>query len=175
MKIDPRKSEVAQEEKSATEVKWMSRRSYLAALAGAGAGVAGWRWVRSRELEDGTPWPLRRVLEGWSLVVQWVGATLADFAARYPPVAGAGYVSLATPDGGYYVGLDIESALHPQTLLCYEMNGSPLTLAHGAPLRLAVPVKYGIKHLKRIGTLAFTWERPPDYWAEQGYDYYSGH
>ena len=255
MKIDPRKSEVAQEEKSGTEVKWMSRRSYLAALAGAGAGLAGWRWLRSRELEDGTPWPLRRVLEGneklaravfdparlsptfpasridpprlngeiglesdfdpetwrlrveglasglplrltladiqalprtevitelrciegWSLVVQWAGATLADFAARHAPAAGACYVSLATPDGGYYAGLDIESALHPQTLLCYEMNGSPLTLPHGAPLRLAVPVKYGIKHLKRIGTLAFTRERPPDYWAEQGYDYYSGH
>jgi DMSO/TMAO reductase YedYZ molybdopterin-dependent catalytic subunit len=77
--------------------------------------------------------------------------------------------------GQYYVGLDIESALHPQTLLCYEMNGLPLTLAHGAPLRLFTPVKYGIKSIKRIGTIRFTNQRPRDYWAERGYDWYAGH
>jgi len=85
------------------------------------------------------------------------------------------YVGLSTPDKNYYVGLDRQSALHPQTLLCYEMNGAPLTLEHGAPLRLVIPVKYGTKHLKRIGTLKFTNERPADYWAEQGYDWYAGH
>ena len=85
------------------------------------------------------------------------------------------YVMLSTPDGAYYVGLDIESALHPQTLLCYEMNGQPLTRGHGAPLRLAIPVKYGIKNIKRIGTIRFTDERPADYWAERGYDWYAGH
>ena len=77
------------------------------------------------------------------------------------------YVKLSTPGGGYYVGLDIQSALHPQTLLCYEMDGAPLTLGHGAPLRLVIPVKYGIKNIKRIGTIRFTDERPADYWAER--------
>jgi len=52
-----------------------------------------------------------------------------------------------TPDGGYYVGLDMPGAMHPQTLLCYEMGGRPLTLAHGAPLRLVTTVKYGIKSI----------------------------
>jgi hypothetical protein len=75
----------------------------------------------------------------------------------------------------YYVGLDIASALHPQTLLCYEMNGQPLTPQHGAPLRLVIPVKFGIKNLKRIGTIRFTDVRPADYWAERGYDWYAGH
>lgn len=115
--------------------------------------------------------------------------TLADFIAKYPPPTQSGdppdvrnrpddlvgCVSLETPDGGCYVGLEMESALHPQTLLCYEMNGQPLTLAHGAPLRLVIPVKYGIKHIKRIGTIRFTNHRPADYWAEQGYDWYAGH
>jgi DMSO/TMAO reductase YedYZ molybdopterin-dependent catalytic subunit len=73
------------------------------------------------------------------------------------------------------VGLDIHSAIHPQTLLCYEINGEPLSLAHGAPLRLVTPLKYGIKHLKRIGTISFADERPADYWAELGYDWDSGH
>ena len=81
---------------------------------------------------------------------------------------------MATPDGGYYVGLDMESMLHPQTLLCYERNGAPLSQEHGAPLRLVIPVKYGIKNLKRIGKIAFSDARPRDYWAENGYDYDSG-
>jgi len=54
------------------------------------------------------------------------------------------------------------------------MNGQPLPLDQGYPLRLIIPVKYGIKHLKRIGTLFFDNNRPPDYWYERGYDYFSG-
>ena len=67
------------------------------------------------------------------------------------------------------------SALHPQTLLVYEMGDKPLLPEHGALLRLYIPVKYGIKSLKRIGTIRFIDERPADYWAEQGYDWYAGH
>jgi DMSO/TMAO reductase YedYZ molybdopterin-dependent catalytic subunit len=85
------------------------------------------------------------------------------------------YVSLTTPDEGYYVGWDMPSILHPQTLLAYEMNGAPLTMQHGAPLRLATATKYGIKQIKRIGRIEFTNVRPPDFWAERGYDWYAGH
>lgn len=124
-----------------------------------------------------------KCIEGWSVVVHWTGARLADFLARYPlatrsghaPADLAPYVSMVTPNGKYYVGLDMASALHPQTLLCYAMNGQPLTAEHGAPLRLVTPLKYGIKHLKRIGTIAFADARPKDYWAELGYDWDSGH
>jgi DMSO/TMAO reductase YedYZ molybdopterin-dependent catalytic subunit len=84
------------------------------------------------------------------------------------------YVHLATPDGRYYVGLDMASALHPQTLLCDTMNRRRLTREHGAPLRLYLAVKYGIKSLKRVGRIRFQDERPPDYWAERGYDWYAG-
>jgi len=115
-----------------------------------------------------------KCIEGWSAIVHWAGVRLRDFAAMYHPIA-TRYVGLATPDGAYYVGLDMASALHPQTLLCYEINGAPLSLEHGAPLRLVTPVKYGLKSIKRIGTMTFTDERPPDFWAERGYDYYLGH
>ena len=116
-----------------------------------------------------------RCIEGWSAIVQWTGARLADVIAKYPPVAAAHYIAMETPDRGYYVGLDMESALHPQTLLAYAMNGQPLTREHGAPLRLAIPVKYGIKNIKRIGTIRYATERPGDFWGERGYDWYAGH
>jgi thiosulfate reductase cytochrome b subunit len=114
-----------------------------------------------------------KCIEGWSVIVNWAGCRLSDFAAAYRR-AGVRYVGLATPDEGYYVSLDMDSALHPQTLLCYEMNGSPLTIEHGAPLRLFTPVKYGIKSIKRIGRISFSDDRPPDFWAERGYDWYAG-
>lgn len=130
-----------------------------------------------------------KCIEGWSMIVHWAGVKFSDFAAAYLPQTRSGrpadmlsrpddllpYVSLTTPDDGYYVGWDIESILHPQTLLAYEMNGAPLTDEHGAPLRIASPTKYGIKQIKRIGRIEFTSERPRDFWAEQGYDWYAGH
>jgi DMSO/TMAO reductase YedYZ molybdopterin-dependent catalytic subunit len=131
-----------------------------------------------------------KCIEGWSQIVTWAGVRLSDFLAHYPLATASGqpladpakpsadlapYVSLVTPDEKYYVGLDIESALHPQTLLCYEMNGAPLSLQHGAPLRLAIALKYGVKQIKRIGTIAFLAERPADYWAARGYDWHAGH
>lgn len=84
------------------------------------------------------------------------------------------FIGMQTPNGEYYVGLDMPSALHPQTMLAYEMNGQSLTMEHGFPLRLIVPVKYGIKNLKCIGLLFFSNTKPRDYWAQRGYDYYAG-
>ncbi|SEL78510.1 Oxidoreductase molybdopterin binding domain-containing protein [Chitinophaga rupis] len=117
-----------------------------------------------------------KCVEGWDQIQHWAGVKFSDFIAHYglQDQARMQYVGMATPNEEYYVGLDMASALHPQTLLAYEMNEQPLRPEHGAPLRLIIPVKYGIKNLKRIGTISFSNERPPDYWAEQGYDYYSG-
>jgi hypothetical protein len=117
-----------------------------------------------------------KCIEGWSQVTWWAGVRFSDFIQHYNllPQAGMNYVGLMTPDSAYYVGIDMPSMLQPQTILCYEMNGAPLPMNQGYPLRLIIPVKYGIKHIKRIGTLYFSNTRPPDYWAEQGYDYYSG-
>jgi DMSO/TMAO reductase YedYZ molybdopterin-dependent catalytic subunit len=128
-----------------------------------------------------------KCIEGWSVIVHWAGARFSDFMKAYPPRTRSGgafslnhaedlpaYVSMSTPGDGYYVGLDMESMLHPQTLLCYEQNGVPLSQEHGAPLRLVIPVKYGVKNIKRIGTIRYSNDRSADYWAERGYDWYVG-
>jgi DMSO/TMAO reductase YedYZ molybdopterin-dependent catalytic subunit len=116
-----------------------------------------------------------RCIEGWSTIVKWKGARLRDLMERFPPPNPVRFLGLETANRAYYVGLDIASALHPQSLLVYEMNGQPLSWQHGAPLRLAIPVKYGIKNIKAIATLRYTDVRPADFWAERGYDWYAGH
>lgn len=116
-----------------------------------------------------------KCVEGWSTVTQFAGARLSDFTAKFAPGGEkSAFVGMETPDKEYYVSLDMPSALHPQTLLAYEMNGAPLTDGHGAPLRLSIPTKYGIKNIKRIARVEYTDTRPPDYWTEQGYDWYAG-
>jgi DMSO/TMAO reductase YedYZ molybdopterin-dependent catalytic subunit len=118
-----------------------------------------------------------KCIEGWSQKTWWGGVRFSDFLNYYHlnNEAMMRYVGLNTPDKEYYVGIDMPSILQPQTLLCYEMNGKTLPVNQGYPLRLIIPVKYGIKHLKRIGTIYFSDNPPPDYWAERGYDYYAGH
>lgn len=115
-------------------------------------------------------------IEGWSGVAHWTGVPFAEFTRAVLPGAAKlpAYVYMATDDEEYYVGLDMKSALHPQTLLAYEQNGKPLETRRGAPLRLAIPVKYGIKNIKQIALIRYTDTRPDDYWAEDGYDWFAG-
>jgi len=117
-----------------------------------------------------------KCIEGWSQVTHWGGVKFSDFAAKYNLNAQTqmNYAGLETPDKKYYVGLDMQSMLHPQTILCYEMNGKPLPMNQGYPFQLMTTIKYGIKDLKRIQTIFFSNERPRDYWYERGYDYFSG-
>jgi hypothetical protein len=117
-----------------------------------------------------------KCIEGWSQVTHWAGVKFSDFVEKYglQSQSQMKYTGLHTPDNQYFVGIDNVSMMHPQTILCYEMNGQPLPMNQGAPLRLIIPVKYGVKHLKRIGTMFFSDSRPPDYWFKQGYDYYCG-
>lgn len=135
--------------------------------------------ARSLTLRDVRRLPRRRVdyrfkcIEGWSEPMTFEGARFSDLLGRYG-LAPALYGGLETPGRGYYVSLDMASLLHPQTLLVYAMNGRPLASEHGAPLRLLTTVKYGIKSLKRVGTIRLSDIRPPDYWAERGYDWYAG-
>ena len=119
-----------------------------------------------------------KCIEGWSQYVHWAGVRLRDFMELYPPALVNGrapkYVYMETPDGDYYTGYDLDLCRHPQTLLVTEMMGAPLTQFHGAPLRLHMPTKYGYKQIKRIALIAYTDQKPDDYWTRLGYDWYAG-
>jgi DMSO/TMAO reductase YedYZ molybdopterin-dependent catalytic subunit len=121
-------------------------------------------------------------VEGWSAVAWWSGLSFDDLLHAYPPTSQAKWVRVESsvnldPSGNpdpYFVSLDLPTARHPQTLLATHFNGQPLTVDHGAPLRLLVPVKLGLKNLKAVTKLSFVADEPRDYWAERGYSRYDG-
>src|SRR5580692_10423131 len=121
-------------------------------------------------------------VEGWSAVAWWTGLRFDDLVRAYPPMSQAKWARVESsvnldasgnPDP-YFMSLDLATARHPQTLLATHFNGQPLTVDHGAPLRLLVPVKLGLKNVKAITRITYSAEEPKDYWAERGYSRYDG-
>src|SRR6266851_2500600 len=121
-------------------------------------------------------------VEGWSAIAWWAGIRFDDLLGAYPPMSQAKWVRIESsvnlgpwgnPDP-YFVSLDLSTARHPQNLLATHLNGKPLTVEHGTPLRLLVPVKLGLKNVKAITRITYTAEEPKDYWAKRGYSHYDG-
>lgn len=112
-------------------------------------------------------------VEGWSMIPRWAGTPMKDFLRAVGADPGARYLSVQSADD-YYTSYDMASALHPQTLLCYEAYGKPLTVPHGAPVRIVMPTKLGYKSAKWITKMTITNEKPGGYWEDQGYDWFAG-
>jgi DMSO/TMAO reductase YedYZ molybdopterin-dependent catalytic subunit len=93
--------------------------------------------------------------EGWSAIAEWTGVALSRVLAAAGTLPSARFVQFATFDG-WGDGLDMVDALHPQTLLAYGMNGKPLPVPHGGPLRLRVETQLGYKSLKFLTRINVT-------------------
>lgn len=120
-----------------------------------------------------------KCIEGWSDIMHFGGVRFRDFMEAFPPERGPGgalpkYVAMTTADGSYFSAFEIAAMVHPQTLLCYHMGGKDLLPAHGAPLRLSMPLKYGYKQIKQIARITYTNQRPYEYWERFGYDWHGG-
>ncbi len=131
-----------------------------------------------------------RCVEGWSMVIPWVGYSLADLIRKVEPLGSAKYVefvTLADPktmpmvgsrvlDWPYVEGLRLDEAMHPLTLLTFGMYGEVLPNQSGAPVRVVVPWKYGFKSGKSIVKIRFTDRQPGTAWnkaAANEYGFYS--
>ena len=131
-----------------------------------------------------------RCVEGWSMVIPWVGYSLAELIRRVQPLGSAKYVEFVTLadkavmpgvgsrilDWPYTEGLRLDEAMHPLTLLAFGMYGELLPNQNGAPVRLVVPWKYGFKSAKSLVKIRFTEKEPATAWnkaARNEYGFYS--
>ena len=131
-----------------------------------------------------------RCVEGWSMVIPWVGYSMAELIRKVEPLGSAKYVefvTLADPktmpfvgsrvlEWPYVEGLRMDEAMHPLTLLSFGMYGEVLPNQNGAPVRLVVPWKYGFKSGKSIVKIRFTEKQPATAWnvaAASEYGFYS--
>jgi hypothetical protein len=113
-------------------------------------------------------------VEGWDVIGRFGGARLSDFLRVIGADTSAKFVAVNCADD-YYESIDMATALHPQTLLCYEMYDRPLTREHGAPLRLNIPTKVGYKQAKYLTDLKVTnVVEKVGYWEDQGYSSFYG-
>jgi sulfoxide reductase catalytic subunit YedY len=131
-----------------------------------------------------------RCVEGWSMVIPWLGFPLRDFIRRVEPLSSAKYVQFATLHDPsqmpgqrrnvlawpYTEGLRLDEAMHPLTILVAGLYGKVLPNQNGAPLRLVVPWKYGFKGIKSIVRMRFVETQPSTAWnraAPQEYGFYA--
>ena len=113
-------------------------------------------------------------VEGWTAVATRTGVRVADLARLVGAFPQAKYVDFASFDDDYHESWDIESAMHPQTLIVYAQDGHYLNAAWGAPARLYSPVKLGYKNTKYLTRITFLAERNGGYWSDRGYEWYAG-
>ena len=113
-------------------------------------------------------------VEGWTAVEQWTGVALTNLAKLAGVKSEAKYVDFESFDSGYHESWDIESALHPQTVVAYGLDGRMLGPAHGAPARVYSPVKLGYKNTKYLTRIMFLPNRTGGYWSDRGYEWYAG-
>ncbi len=124
-------------------------------------------------------------VEGWSAIAKWKGIPLTEIIRRVQPQPQARYVVFYCMDidsqgNNFYESIDLYDASHPQTILAYEMNGQPLPVEHGAPLRLRVERQLGYKMAKYIQRIEFVAsykeiaQGKGGYWEDQGYEWYAG-
>jgi DMSO/TMAO reductase YedYZ molybdopterin-dependent catalytic subunit len=124
-------------------------------------------------------------VEGWSAIGKWTGVPLGDLMHQMEPSPAARYAVFYCADiddegVAYYESMALEDLYHPQTILAYELNGKPLDVPHGAPLRLRFERQLGYKHAKYVmgiglvDSLAGIGGGKGGYWEDQGYEWYAG-
>jgi DMSO/TMAO reductase YedYZ molybdopterin-dependent catalytic subunit len=143
-------------------------------VSGAVQKAGGYTLAQIRNLPKVTQNTRHVCVEGWDVIGRFGGAPLSDFLTMIGADTTARFITVQCADD-YYESLDMATALHPQTLLCYEMYGQPLTREHGAPLRLNIPTKVGYKQAKYLTDLKVTNVLEKiGYWEDQGYSEFYG-
>jgi DMSO/TMAO reductase YedYZ molybdopterin-dependent catalytic subunit len=112
-------------------------------------------------------------VEGWSMIGKWTGTPFRTFLERVGADTTARYVGFTCADG-YYEGLDMPTALHPQTIMAFQLSDQVLPSEFGFPFKLRIPTKLGFKNPKWVTSITVTNREPPGFWTDRGYNWFSG-
>jgi DMSO/TMAO reductase YedYZ molybdopterin-dependent catalytic subunit len=113
-------------------------------------------------------------VDGWTAVASWRGVRVSEIGRLAGIDSRSRFVEFRSFDAGYWSGWDLASAMHPQTLLAYGMNGHQLGTDHGAPLRLYSAVKLGYKNVKYLSEVNFLPDKIGGYWEDRGFEWFAG-
>jgi len=112
-------------------------------------------------------------VEGWSMIGKWTGTPLRTFLERVDADVTAKYVGFVSADG-YSESIDMETALHPQTILAFGYGNGPLGTEYGFPFKMRIPTKLGFKGPKWVTAIYVTNRFPGGFWTDRGYNWFSG-
>ena len=113
-------------------------------------------------------------VEGWSAVAKFNGIPFTALVRLARPLPHAGYVNFSSFDNNYHESWDIESTVHPQTMVVVGKDDAPLSPMYGAPARIHSPVKLGYKNTKYLTTISFMPAPNGGYWSDKGYEWFGG-
>lgn len=147
--------------------------SYSLAVSGRIRDKAPWTLESLRKLPQRSDITRLICVEGWSAIGQWGGVPLKTFLEHIGADTTAKFVGFKCADR-YYSGLDMPTALHPQTLLALDYADVALPPEYGYPLRVRVPTKLGFKNPKHVVEIFVSNDNPGGYWEDQGYNWFSG-
>jgi DMSO/TMAO reductase YedYZ molybdopterin-dependent catalytic subunit len=146
---------------------------YRLTLAGMIADKTPWTVEKLYTLPQTTQITRHVCVEGWSMIGKWGGAPLSTFLQRIGADMTAKYVGFECADG-YYEGIDMPTALHPQTLMAFELSDETLPTRYGYPFKMRIPTKLGFKNPKFVTTIYVTNQQPKGFWTDRGYNWFSG-
>ena len=147
--------------------------TYRLGLAGAIADKQPWTVAQLTALPQKLQRTRHVCVAGWSYVGQWSGIPLGDFLRHVGADLHAAYVGFQCADG-YYEGIDMATALHPQTIMAMTTGHDVLEPKFGFPLKIRIPTKLGFKNPKWVTAMYVTNRRPPGFWSDRGYNWFSG-
>lgn len=147
--------------------------TYRLALSGYIADKRPWTVEALHALPRETQVTRHVCVEGWSMIGSWSGAPLRLFLDRVGADTRRRFVGFECADG-YYGGIDMATALHPQTLMAFELSGETLPEKYGFPFKVRVPTKLGFKNPKWVTAMFVTDREPRGFWEDRGYNWFSG-
>jgi DMSO/TMAO reductase YedYZ molybdopterin-dependent catalytic subunit len=157
----------------ASDAPQLSAADYQLALSGLIADKRPWTVERLYTLPQHSQITRHVCIEGWSMIGKWGGPRLGDFLQRVGADLSAKYVGYQCADG-YYGSIDMPTALHPQTIMAVKFADEILPAKYGYPFKIRIPTKLGFKNPKWVTTIFVTNRFPGGFWADRGYNWFSG-